>query len=109
MGSQFMRSKYDQYGIYVWQMPDGRYVGDEKGNLLSINSVFGDLKRIHKITLAARSYGFDEGHAAFMPGARKITDSEHARQKERMEDGLIPDELDVAAFEEEAQARKLNG
>jgi hypothetical protein len=25
-------------GIYVWEMPDGRWVGDDDGNYLSITS-----------------------------------------------------------------------
>lgn len=106
MGKSFVRSKYDKFGVYVWEMPDGRYVGDEDGNLLSINSVFGDLDRISKLGRAARSFGINEGKPVFLPGHRKISDAEYERQKERMSQGLIPDELDVAAFEEEAEARR---
>lgn len=107
---RFVRSKYDEIGVYVWEMPDGRYVADEDGNFLSINAKFGDLDRMSKIGMAARQCGINEGRPAFLPGHRKISDAEYERQKERMDEGLIPDELDVAAFEEEAAARKtLNG
>ncbi len=30
-------------GIYVWEMPDGRWIGDEDGNYLSITSKKGTL------------------------------------------------------------------
>jgi len=26
-------------GIYVWEMPDGRWVGDDEGNFLSVTSM----------------------------------------------------------------------
>jgi len=47
-------------GIYVWQVPDGRWVGDDEGNFLSINSKKGDLRRIAEITAAARACGVHE-------------------------------------------------
>ena len=37
-----------------------------------------------------------------MSGYRRVTDEEYAYQKQRMEWGLIPDELDLPAFKEEA-------
>ncbi len=29
-------------GIYVWEMPDGRWIGDDDGNFLSITSKKGN-------------------------------------------------------------------
>ncbi len=33
-------------GIYVWEMPDGRWIGDDDGNFLSITSKKGNRSRI---------------------------------------------------------------
>jgi hypothetical protein len=29
-------------GIYVWEMPDGRWIGDDDGNFLSVTSKKGN-------------------------------------------------------------------
>ncbi len=41
-------------GIYVWEMPDGRWIGDEDGNYLSITSKKGNTS-----SLMAAASGFD--------------------------------------------------
>lgn len=96
----FARSEYDNIGIYVWEMPDGRIVADEDGNFLSISSMYGDIKRMSELKAAAQSYGLEGGQAKFMPGYRKVTDEEYEYQKERLNSGLIPDEYDLAAVKE---------
>ena len=43
-------------GIYVWEMPDGRWIGDDEGNYLSITSTKGNRSRIDALAREVRSY-----------------------------------------------------
>lgn len=104
--TRIVNSKYDHIGIYVWELPNGKFLADEQKRVLSISSIYGDVKKMSKITSAAAAYGFPNGKPRFMPGHRKVTDEEYDNQTDRMLNGLIPDEYDVAAYEEEAVARK---
>lgn len=89
------------YGVYVWEMPDGKLVGDDEGNFLNIAAMKGDQKRIQQLKDAVRSYGITEGKPFYLSGHRQVTDEEFEDQKRRMAFGLIPDELDIPAFREE--------
>jgi hypothetical protein len=84
------------YGIYVWEMPDGKVVKNENGDFLNIASTRGDLRRMTALAEAARSFGITEGKPLFLPGARQIDDEEYEKQKQRLAWGLVPDEDDVA-------------
>ena len=35
-----------KYGVYVWEMPDGKWVGDDEGHYMLIPAVFGDAEKI---------------------------------------------------------------
>lgn len=96
------------YGLYVWEMPDGRWVGDDAGNFLNIASMKNDQKRIAELTAAARSFGINEGKPLFLAGNRQVDDEEFARQKTRLALGLIPDEHDIPAFREDMQNGYVN-
>ena len=87
-------------GVYVWEMPDGRWVGDDNGNYLSISSFKNDQKRIDALTQSVKSYGINEGKAKFLSGQRKITDEEYEEQKQRLEWGLTPDPLDIGEYKD---------
>jgi hypothetical protein len=88
------------YGVYVWEMPDGRWIGDDDGNFLNIPAMKGDRKRMQQLKDTVRSYGITEGKPYFLAGHRQVTDEEFEYQKQRMAFGLVPDELDVPAFKE---------
>jgi len=87
--------KHDKYGLYLWEMPDGRYVADEYGNFLNVPSVYGDPKKINNLRAAVKSFGIEEGDPVFFPGHRRVTDDEYDEQRRRLYDGLVPDENDV--------------
>lgn len=89
------------WGLYVWEMPDGRWIGDDEGNFLNIPSTEGDLSRIKKLSDAVRSYGIHSGRPKFLAGHRQVTDEEYERQQDRMRLGLLPDEYDIPALIEE--------
>ncbi len=98
-----------EYGVYIWQLPSGNYLGNENGDYLSISSQKGDLVRMQKLRAAAAQCGFPEGAPVFMAGSRKISDTEYEIQMERMKDGLLPDEYDVGALKDDAMRRQKYG
>jgi hypothetical protein len=87
-------------GIYVWEMPDGRWIGDDDGNFLSITSKKGNRERIELLAKAVRSYGIYEGSPKFLSGRRKIDDEEYELQQQRLKWGLTPDPLDIGVYKE---------
>lgn len=88
------------WGIYVWQMPDGSVVRDEDDNTLSIPSMRGDIRQIKKLKDTAKFYGLEEGHPLFFSGHRQVTEDELEEQKSRAEMGLVPDPQDLPAMME---------
>jgi len=93
-------------GVYVWEMPDGRWIGDDEGNFLSITSKIGDRDKINLLAKAVRHYGIDEGKPKFLEGSRKIDDEEFEYQKQRLKWGLTPDPLDIGVYKDEMNAIK---
>jgi hypothetical protein len=96
-------------GVYLWRMPDGKFVADDEGNFLSINAMRGDQKRIDAITNAARDLGIEEGSAVFLSGPYKVSDEEYEYQKSRLAMGITPDPLDLPAIREEQEWIRKHG
>lgn len=96
----------ENYGTWVWKLPNGRLFGDGTGSYLSMPGKRSDLVAMVKMREAAQYYGVAEGgQAVFMPGRRQITESEYAKQSERAAQGLIADEYDFRAVEDELNAK----
>lgn len=95
------------YGVYVWEMPNGQWVGDEDGNFLNIASMKNDKRRLDELASAARACGIEEGKPLFLAAHRQVTEEEFEEQKRRMSFGLIPDEHDIPALVEEMGQRDL--
>jgi len=95
-------------GIYVWEMPDGRWIGDDDGNFLSVTSMKNNRVKMDMLAREVRSYGIYEGQPKFLSGRRKIDDEEFAYQKQRLEWGLVPDQLDIGVYKEEVAKAKAN-
>jgi len=93
-------------GIYVWEMPDGRWIGDDDGNFLSVTSMKGNKAKIDALARAVRHYGIYEGQPKFLSGRRKIDDEEFEYQKQRLEWGLVPDQLDIGVYKDEMRKGK---
>jgi len=94
-------------GIYVWEMPDGRWIGDDDGNFLSVTSKKGNKQRMNLLADAVRSYGIYEGQPKFLAGKRKIDDEEYQHQKQRLDWGLVPDPFDIGNYKDEM--KKVQG
>ena len=97
------------YGLYLWQMPDGGLVCDEDKNYLNVAALKGDIRKINALKAAAKSFGLEGGRPVWFGGHRQVTDDEYEVQKQRLEWGLIPDELDVPAIKEDLEQKKKMG
>jgi hypothetical protein len=91
-------------GIYVWEMPDGRWIGDDAGNYLSVTSKKGNKQKIELLSKSVRSYGIYEGKPKFLAGKRKIDDEEFEMQQQRLKWGLTPDPLDIGEYKDQMKA-----
>lgn len=71
-------------------------VADSDGNYLSLEGVIGDWRVEAKMAEAAKYWmGSEfEGKPHWVRGGRQITTDEYDHQKERMLNGLVPDELE---------------
>ncbi len=87
-------------GIYVWEMPDGRWIGDDDGNFLSVTSTKGNKSKIDALAREVRSFGIDVGQPKFLSGRRKIDDEEFEYQNQRLKWGLTPDPLDIGEYKD---------
>ena len=94
-------------GIYVWEMPDGRWIGDDDGNFLSVTSKKGNKSNIDALAREVRSFGIYEGGPKFLSARRKIDDEEFEYQKQRLNWGLVPDPYDIGNYKDEM--KKLGG
>lgn len=95
-------------GLYVWEI-DGKWVGDDDGNFLSITSMKGNRDRIEALRKAVAGYGIDRGQPVFLSGRRKIDDEEFQYQQSRLNLGLVPDPLDVGNYKDEMKKLILPG
>ena len=93
-------------GIYVWEMPDGRWIGDDNGNFLSVTSKKGNRSRIDALAREVSSYGIYEGQPKFLSARRKINDEEFAEQEQRLKWGLVPDPFDIGSYKDEMKSLK---
>lgn len=93
-------------GIYVWEMPDGRWIGDDEGNFLSVAAMRGDKVKMDMLADAVRHYGIDVGMPVFLEGRRKIDDEEFEYQQQRLKWGLTPDPLDIGVYKDSLKEAK---
>ena len=96
-------------GVYVWEMPDGRWIGDDDGNYLSVTSKKGNRSKLDALAREVRSYGIYEGQPKFLSARRKIDDEEFEHQQQRLKWGLIPDPLDIGDHKDEMKKLRAKG
>jgi hypothetical protein len=102
-GKQFIDEV--EYGVYVWEMPDKRIVGDDQGNYLSVAGMANDINKMNTVRNAVREFGIVEGRPVFLSGHRKVTDEEYEEQKARAAEGLTPDQYDIPSILEDLKFR----
>lgn len=87
------------FGVCIWIMPDGLPLSDGDGVLCAEGPV-GDKAIENRVAEAAKYWtGSTEGYVTWVPGARKVTQSEREDQQERLAAGLTPDPLEDALDE----------
>ena len=96
-------------GIYVWEMPDGRWIGDDDGNFLSITSKKNNKSRIEALAKEVRNFGIYEGQPKFLSGRRKIDDEEFEYQQQRLKWGMVPGPLDIGNYKDELKNIRAKG
>ena len=94
-------------GHYVWITAEGKIVADDSGNYFNIPARKNDLKQLEVLKNSVKDLGVYDGKPVFLAGHRRVTDEEFEYQKQRLEWGLIPDELDLPAFKEELKNKKV--
>lgn len=94
------------WGIYVWELPNGEWLGDSDGNVMQVFCMKNDRAAVNAITDAARHYGYPEGKAVWLSGHRPVTDEEYEEQVMRERLGLVPDPLDYAALRDKERAER---
>jgi hypothetical protein len=100
---------YTNAGIYVWQLPDGRFFTDGQNNVLNIPSMRGDTTKVTQLIQAASHYGQPEGKAVFFAGTARITDEEYSVQLDRMKQGFIANPNDLGALIAAKQTLEAHG
>lgn len=93
-----VKEEYSNYGIYVWQLPNGKIFTDDEGNALSIDSMRDDQSRINLLQNEASWLGQPVGRPLFFANVRKVSDEEYSEQIDRMAQGYIPSETDLGAI-----------
>lgn len=101
------------YGVYVWEMPDGRWVGDDEGHYLTLTCKKGDMTKIMPYVDIVKRFIRESGQEIagglrFISGSRPVSDEEYEEQQMRARAGLIPDKYDLAALAEERKYSKRN-
>lgn len=99
------------YGCYVWEMPDGKWVGDDDGNFArSTLCMKGDMRAQADLGNLVRSCSrdaYDRGHLRWLSGHRPVNEEEYQEQKARMAAGLVPDQYDLPTVRgEQARLRR---
>ena len=68
-----------------------------------------DLSKIAELRKAAAHYGQPEGEPWFYPGIKRATDEQLSEQKDRMNQGLLPNLDDLGAVYAAQQSIKQYG
>lgn len=71
----------------MWQCRDGKVLASSDGDVLSMDGFKGDLEAVRKMRDAATSLGYGDGRCAFLPGSRKISQSEYEDQMSAFVEG----------------------
>jgi hypothetical protein len=79
-----------EYGIYVWQLPNGSNFQDDQGNTLNVPARKYDIQKMKQLADAAAYWGKPEGKAVFMPGVGRSSDTQAQEDIDRMAEGLTP-------------------
>ncbi len=83
------------FGVCVWELPNGGFVMDNEGNYFCAQGPLLNRNTEQKMRDAVKGLGITEGQPEWLPGFRKITQSEWEDQMERLQDGKVADVVDL--------------
>lgn len=96
------------FGVYAWQMPDGKVLGKD-GDMLNIPSQKGDIRKMAMIReYVNKELGIFAGEPMFLPGVTRLTDAEHDGQMEQLLDGYVPS-MDFGSLRDDIVRAKKEG
>ena len=103
-----------EYGVYVWMDTNGKIIMDEEGNVLSVPSKKGDMRKINALRdfayVVLSANGLPQGGMPqFWSGKRQISQTEWEEQNARLRAGLTPDPFDVSDISEQEKKILRNG
>jgi hypothetical protein len=78
-----------ELGVYLWKLPNGNWLADEDGNMLSCDSLRGDLRVMSEMAAAAREVGYPDGQAIW-EAAHKVTNEQYEEQVAELLSGRNP-------------------
>lgn len=82
-------------GVYVWQMPNGKFLANEHADVLNIPSEFGDIQKMAELQKAAMYWlkvmGLpQEGKPVFWD-VHRCSEEEYMEQVYELENGILSD------------------
>lgn len=90
-----MESPDYKLGICVWRLPSGGYIQDKNQNYLNCFGRIGDPLIENNMRNAALSLGVENGAPMWLPGFRRVTESEWEDQMATLLEGGTPDPVDL--------------
>lgn len=93
---KIMEAETKDYGVCVWKMPDGTYITNTEGDYLCKQGRPGDKRIEQRMTDYVRGeFGITQGEPFWLPGFRKISQSEWEDEMQDLMDGHTPDPADL--------------
>lgn len=82
-------------GVYVWERSNGKILANQDGDVLNIQSEYGDVRKMIELQKAAEYWckkeGIDPGGKAIFWESHRCTEEEYLQQVYDMENGIVPD------------------
>lgn len=79
------------FGLCLWELPSGSYLGNANGEFLSVGVNMNDIpemqRRMRRLADEAAVLGYPDGKPVFRPGLQKVTQSEYEDQMAQLLDG----------------------
>lgn len=102
-------NRVQNWGLYVWRMPDGSFLSDGQGNFMNIGAMRNDITAMAKLRQAAKHFGIEVGEPVFLAGTNRVSDEEYSVQRDRFAQGLIPSETDLGAWMDAEKGARKHG
>ena len=82
------RVRQNNYGIYVWELPNGKILASTDGDILLVQAKYGSLQAQAELAKAAAYWGYPDGKAKW-EDAHPCTQEEWEEQMEELTQGIM--------------------